>query len=148
MGADPNQGRPLISALNHRVDESVRLPLLTLLVDHGADVNQLYDIYGDESKLFSALDLADEGECRDYLLSVGAKGSDELKKAGRKLGEVYTSREAIRDKPVPRIKPAPVADNDGDPIASAEADIAIAKIYADAVIDHFTQTSVKSIRSR
>lgn len=78
-GADPNIGRISIDALNCRHAE-LRLPLLKLLVEHGCDVNVLYDVYGDKDNVFTALDWAD-GECAEYLRSVGAKTSKELKAA-------------------------------------------------------------------
>ena len=75
-GANPNLGRPLISALNcHR--DTLKLPLLKLLVKYGANVNRMYDLNGDPNNLFSALDWA-SGKCADYLKSVGAKTAVEL----------------------------------------------------------------------
>ena len=75
-GANPNLGRPLIAALNCK-NETAKMPLLKLLVEHGADVNRLYDIYGDVSNQFSALDLA-SGEYANYLRSLGAKTAVDL----------------------------------------------------------------------
>jgi hypothetical protein len=75
-GANPNLGRPLIAAIN-RKNKSLNLPLLKLLVKHGADVNRVHTVYGDSKNLISALDFA-SGECEVYLRSVGAKSAVEL----------------------------------------------------------------------
>ncbi len=126
-GADPNIGRPLISALNCD-DKSLRVPFLKLLVENGADVNQLYDLYGDRTNLFSALD-GEKGDCRDYLLSVGAKSSEELKKEGRKFGEVFDrSGKKIRDTPPPKPKKEPDVIEDEEP-----------DVFASDVVGYFTQ---------
>lgn len=76
-GADPNSGRVSIGALN-RKDSALRLRLLKMLVEHGLDVNEVFDVFGDKDKPFTALDWAD-GECAEYLRSVGAKTAKELK---------------------------------------------------------------------
>lgn len=78
-GADPNIGRMSISALNCKHPE-LRLPLLKALVEHGLDVNQVFDVFGDKDNLFTALDWAND-ECAEYLRSVGAKTAKELKAA-------------------------------------------------------------------
>ncbi|MEZ5942444.1 MAG: ankyrin repeat domain-containing protein [Planctomycetaceae bacterium] len=89
LGADPNLERPLIAAIRRRSPE-LRLRLVQLLVEHGADVNRLYDVYGDTSNLFSALDWVEDDACRKYLLEAGAKTSKQLIAEGRKFGEVYS----------------------------------------------------------
>jgi ankyrin repeat protein len=75
-GADPNLGRPLISAMAPSCgDDATSLELVQLLVEAGADVNRTYDIYGDPDSTFTALEFA-EGSGRHavaaYLLSKGA----------------------------------------------------------------------------
>ena len=78
-GADPNTGRVSIGALNCK-DSELRLRLLKMFVEHGLDVNQVFDVFGDKDKPFTALDWAD-GECAEYLRTVGAKTAKELKAA-------------------------------------------------------------------
>ncbi len=75
-GANPNLERELISALNCH-DESLRLPFVKLLVEHGADVNQQFELYDTKSH-FTALDWATDPEIAEYLKSKGAKTSSEL----------------------------------------------------------------------
>jgi hypothetical protein len=77
-GANPNQQREIISALN-RNDISIRKRLVRLLVEHGCDVNQVYDMFGEPNNLFTALDWAqDMQEVSEYLRSKGAKTAAEL----------------------------------------------------------------------
>lgn len=75
-GADPNISRPLIYALNsRRGSEEIGLELVRLLVEGGADVNRVYDIYGEADNTFTALEWADGTGWRsvaDYLRSKGA----------------------------------------------------------------------------
>jgi len=77
-GADPNIGRPVIVAMN-RDKKELRLPLVRLLVEHGLEVNTLYDLYGDMDKAFTALDWAGEGEIAEFLRERGAKTADEVR---------------------------------------------------------------------
>ncbi len=77
-GANPNLDRPLISALN-REPGDVRMAFVRLLVENGCDVNQLYDLYGDSTKQFTALDWTKDPEIVAYLKSKGAKKAAELK---------------------------------------------------------------------
>jgi ankyrin repeat protein len=78
-GADPNLGRPIIGAIN-RQPESVALRLVKLLVEHGAEVNKLFELYGDKNKLFTALDWASSKPAiAVYLKALGAKTAKELR---------------------------------------------------------------------
>lgn len=76
-GADPNLSRPLISALNISSADK-KLAFVKLLVENGCDVNRLYDLYGDISKGFTALDWTKDPEIVAYLKSKGAKKASEL----------------------------------------------------------------------
>jgi hypothetical protein len=76
-GADPNLDRPLIAALNNRQSDR-RMAFVKLLVENGCDVNRLYDLYGDISKGFTALDWTKDPEVVAYLRSKGAKKAKEL----------------------------------------------------------------------
>lgn len=77
--ANPNLGRPLISAINCK-DSALRRQFVELLVEAGVDLNQLYSLYGDMDKAFSALDVA-SGDIADYLAARGAKTSNEIRAA-------------------------------------------------------------------
>ncbi len=57
-GADPNIGRPLVAAINHEKSSDLQLTMLTLLLDGGANINQTYPLFGDETQRFSVLDWA------------------------------------------------------------------------------------------
>jgi len=93
-GADPNIGRTLIGALNREPDDEDALAIIKLLVDHGADVNRVYEIYGDPNNTFTALEwAAGRPAVADYLRSKGA---------------------------VDRAKPTPAVDA-ADPAAAVEA---------------------------
>lgn len=76
-GANPNVSRPLIAALNRESTEN-KMAFVKLLVEHGCDVNRLYDLYGDASKGFTALDWTKDPEVVAYLRSKGAKKATEL----------------------------------------------------------------------
>lgn len=77
-GANPNFGRAIVGAINHK-DSQKRLELVSLLVEHGADVNQLYDYMGDKNTRFTVLDWTEEkSEVYAYLKSIGAKTAKEL----------------------------------------------------------------------
>lgn len=72
-GADPNDvTRPIIGAIN-REPEQVALRLVQLLVEHGADVNCEYTVFGDKENTFTPLEWA-KGKAliADYLRSKGA----------------------------------------------------------------------------
>jgi hypothetical protein len=83
-GANPNLSRPLITALN-RDSTDLKMAFVKLLVENGCDVNRLYDLYGDISKGFTALDWTKDPEVVAYLRSKGAKTAKELS------GEVATA---------------------------------------------------------
>lgn len=72
-GADVSIGRPLIGALNPRKTAERRLRYVKLLVSHGVDVNQRYDLFGDPNKQFTALDWTKDPAVIEYLRSRGAK---------------------------------------------------------------------------
>lgn len=81
-GADPNcnasKCRLLLAALN-RPDHESRCRFVRLLVEHGIDVNHIFDLYGDPENLFTALDWAkDQPNIAEYLRSKGAKTAAEL----------------------------------------------------------------------
>ncbi len=77
-GASPNIERPLITSMSSRLSQKRQLEYLQLLIAHGADVNRLYDVYGDKRNQFSALDFAPNEAVRKLLLDHGAKSSKEL----------------------------------------------------------------------
>ena len=81
-GADPNLSRPLIGAINERKPSELQLAFVQLLVESGVDVNQRYDLYGDSSKQFTALDWANAPDVIAYLKSVGGKTSAEISGTG------------------------------------------------------------------
>lgn len=72
-GADPKiASRPIIGAIN-REPEDLALRLVQLLVEYGADVNQEFDIFGDATKTFTALEWAHgKPSIIAYLKSKGA----------------------------------------------------------------------------
>lgn len=76
-GASPNVGRPVVAAMCCDRPE-LQLPFVRLLVEHGLKLDTLYDLYGDASKAFTALDWADEGPIADYLRKHGARTAAEL----------------------------------------------------------------------
>ncbi len=78
-GANPNLSRPLIGALSPQHAVEKRLRLINLLIENGADVNRLYDFFGDSTKQFTALDWTSDPEVVAYLKSKGAKKAAELK---------------------------------------------------------------------
>ncbi|MFN5274343.1 MAG: suppressor of fused domain protein [Planctomycetota bacterium] len=77
-GANPNLSRPMIGALNQDSTKK-KLAFVKLLVDNGCDVNRIYDLYGDITKGFTALDWTKDPEVVAYLKSKGAKKAVELK---------------------------------------------------------------------
>lgn len=77
-GADVNIGRPVIAAMKCDKKE-LRLPFVKLLVEHGLNVNKLYDLYGNADDAFTALDWAKDEQIAGYLRSHGAKHADELR---------------------------------------------------------------------
>lgn len=77
-GANPNISRPIISAINCDPEERA-LTFLKLLVEHGADVNRTFVLFGKKDKLFTALDWASgKPTILKYLQDHDAKSSWEL----------------------------------------------------------------------
>jgi ankyrin repeat protein len=77
-GANPNLGRAIIAAIN-RADHERRMRYLKALVKAGVDVNQRFPLFGDRSKLFTALDWSQKRpEVASFLRSHGAKTAMEL----------------------------------------------------------------------
>lgn len=82
-GADPNlpKTRTLLSAINAGEN---RLELVKLLVENGADVNLVFDLYGDPDSLFTAVQFAEPyPEIVAYLKSKGAKTVPQLRAEGK-----------------------------------------------------------------
>ena len=76
-GADPNISRPIIAAINPSIGpEDESLELVRILVEEGgADVNRVYDIYGNPDNTFTALEFAQShgrSKIVEYLKSKGA----------------------------------------------------------------------------
>ena len=75
-GANPNLGRPIVGAINHDKTPDVQLETLSLLLAAGADINQTFDLFGDENKRFAVLDWAEmygiSTDVIDYLKKNGA----------------------------------------------------------------------------
>ena len=69
--ADPNYGRPMIAALNCKDDE-LALKFASKLLQHGCNINTIYDLYGDMERGFTALDFAAERpKLAEYIRSNG-----------------------------------------------------------------------------
>jgi hypothetical protein len=77
-GADPKIGRPMFCAMSRELVHG--LEIAKLLVAHGVDVNQVFQIFDDPNNLKTALDWAggETTEFGKYLRSVGAKTADEI----------------------------------------------------------------------
>ena len=58
QGADPDLGRPLVGAVHYQISPELQQRMLTLLLEAGADINQSYSLYDDESTRFTVLDWA------------------------------------------------------------------------------------------
>jgi len=72
------------------------MQLIKLLVEHGADVNRLYDLYGDKDNQFTALDWAkDSPDIADYLRAHGAKTSAELKESKQESAPAKITAQSI-----------------------------------------------------
>jgi len=80
-GANPNLefDRPLVSAVNPRFPADQRLEMVKLLVHHGADINRLYDLFGDMDRAFTVLDWTSDPAVTDFLRANGAKTAAQLK---------------------------------------------------------------------
>jgi hypothetical protein len=95
-GADVSIGRPLIGALNPRKTAERRLRYVELLVEHGVDVNQRYDLFGDPNKQFTALDWTKDPAVIKYLRSHGAKTLEELRaEQGQAIGPSAEQKEPL-----------------------------------------------------
>lgn len=82
-GANPNLDRPLIAAINlNPVDDA--LTYVKLLVEHGCDLNRIYDLYGDMDNGFTALDWAkDKPAIAEFIRSKGGLTANELRSGKR-----------------------------------------------------------------
>lgn len=80
-GANPNLDfdRAIISAVSVSVSSEQRMKMVKMLVEHGADVNRLYDLFGDWDRAFTVLDWTSDPEVKVFLRSQGAKTAAELK---------------------------------------------------------------------
>ncbi len=74
-GADPNIGRPIVSAIHYEKSSASQLAMLKMLLDAGANINQTFPLFGDESNRFSVLDWA-------VLYDVSPEVIDFLKRRG------------------------------------------------------------------
>jgi hypothetical protein len=80
FGADPNINRPIIAAVHQENSTDEQIFLLELLLKHGANINQLFDLYGDHDKSFSVLDWCEVNQVREFLIQRGALHSKEIKR--------------------------------------------------------------------
>lgn len=80
LGAAPNVGRPIIGSVSFRKTPELQLALLELLLNHGANINQLFDLFGDHDKSFSVLDWCSNNQVREFLIERGALPSTEIKR--------------------------------------------------------------------
>lgn len=79
-GASPNVDRPILACMTTRFPPERQVEFLQLLLKFDADLNRLYDIYGNTTKLFSALDFAPPDEIvRCFLLERGALSSQAIR---------------------------------------------------------------------
>lgn len=81
-GANPDLDKAILTALNN-ADPEERLKFLSILVEAGADVNQVFTMFGDEDAKFTALDRMDPDDAESqeviqYLRNHGAKKFEEL----------------------------------------------------------------------
>ena len=78
-GADPNIDRTIIGALNLRPEETA-IEYATLLIEHGCDLNRVFELYGDSNNCFTALDWADKNpKLSEFLRKHGAKTLKEVR---------------------------------------------------------------------
>jgi hypothetical protein len=78
-GADPNYGRPMIAALNCK-DNNLALEFAKQLVQHGCEINAVYDLYGDMDKGFTALDFAESRPAlAEFIRSQGGLTAKEVR---------------------------------------------------------------------
>ncbi|MFC1757395.1 suppressor of fused domain protein [Planctomycetota bacterium] len=77
-GADPNDGRNFIAAINLE-DPNVGITLVQMLVEHGGDPNIAFPFGDDDGPIFNALSWAEaneKSEIAEYLRSIGAATPD------------------------------------------------------------------------
>jgi len=78
-GANANLDRAIISALNLRPEETA-IEYATLLIEHGCDLNRVFELYGDSNNCFTALDWADKNpKLSQFLRKHGAKTLKEVR---------------------------------------------------------------------
>jgi len=53
-GADPNLGRPMVAAVNSKHPDS--LAIIDLMIKHGLNINNKFDMFGNSSNMRTALD--------------------------------------------------------------------------------------------
>ncbi len=78
-GASPNVQRPVIACLSTRFPPDRQIELLKVLLEYDADLNRLYDLYGNPNDQFSAFDFAPNERVRNFLGAAGALPSKMLK---------------------------------------------------------------------
>ncbi len=78
-GADPNIDRTIIGALNLRPEETA-IEYATLLIEHGCDLNRVFELYGDSNNCFTALDWVSKNpKLSQFLREHGAKTLKEVR---------------------------------------------------------------------
>ena len=110
-GADPDLGRPLVGSINLEPEE-VAFEHVKLLVEHGCDLNRIYDLYGDVDKGFTALDWANgKPKIAEYIRSQGGLTAEEVRagktaaKASSKSGATLQTKGATDD-----VTPTPASE--------------------------------------
>ena len=95
-GVDPKPDRTLIAAMNVS-DPQRRMRYVRQLVEHGVDVNKLLPLFGDHTKLFTALDWAQSyPEEAVYLKEQGAKTAKEIQSEQGSAAEIVNA-EVVAD---------------------------------------------------
>lgn len=95
-GVDPKPDRTLIAAMNVS-DPQRRMRYVRQLVEHGVDVNKLLSLFGDHTKLFTALDGAESfPEVAVYLKEHGAKTAKEIQAEQGSAAEIVNA-EVVAD---------------------------------------------------
>ncbi len=81
--ANPNLDRTLLTAINNP-NEGEAQKFVTLLVEHGSDLNRIYDLYGDMNNGSTALDWAkDKPAIAEFIRSKGGLTAEELRNGKR-----------------------------------------------------------------
>jgi hypothetical protein len=136
-GANPNRDRCSIAAVGADLPGERQLRYLRLLVEHGLNVNQRFDWFGNQDALFTVLDRVFLPEVHEYIRSVGGLTAAELA-----TGTKATERlEAIRKSPEQELREVVVwfEQNFGKVTQSLTATLDIAKEYAVHVISSATK---------